>query len=384
MVRPSLDRDSFQKLLACVFAVQQSLDVQSPSTILEAQHLILNGRLDVNMAMHLVAGCARNVAGASGVAIGLLQGDQLAYLAGSGSAASYIGRRLRAALSVASSTSEKSEILRVEDAAKETKIGAAICRQFEAKSLLILPIYCDQRLAGVIEVFFNEAHVFEDGEMCSYQLMTRTLGEDLARAARAEQKKGRAVQLRATMPAAPETTRPMPRFISNNAPLPNMCPPQPSWKAPTLSIQKLPSHHVSLPRTERRIGQRVLSLVSLSHRWKVTNLVAIMFVLVATAWLGYSSGHSTVRSAKLSRQCPDPLEQRAPLIPTRPAVANTSRERSAPVPLEQASNNRTQPRQHVRIGDEEIGYVSEDVTIRHFMPKVTVAQAMKSHASRSR
>src|SRR5215468_3789485 len=126
MVRPSLDRDSFQKLLACVFAVQQSLDVQSPSTMLEAQHLILNGRLDVNMAMHLIAGCARNVAGASGVAIGLLQGDQLAYLAGSGTAASYIGRRLRAALSVASSTREKSEILRVEDAAKETKIEAAI------------------------------------------------------------------------------------------------------------------------------------------------------------------------------------------------------------------------------------------------------------------
>ena len=66
------------------------MDSQSLSAIVEVQRLIAKGELDVDGAMHLIVDCARNVANATGVAIGLLKGDQLVYRAGSGSAATYI------------------------------------------------------------------------------------------------------------------------------------------------------------------------------------------------------------------------------------------------------------------------------------------------------
>ena len=87
----SLDRESFQQLLASAFAVQESqMDSQSLSLIVEAQQLITRGDLDVDGAMHRIVDSARNVANATGVAIGLLKGDRLVYRAGSGSAATYI------------------------------------------------------------------------------------------------------------------------------------------------------------------------------------------------------------------------------------------------------------------------------------------------------
>ena len=93
----SLDRETFQQLLAAAFAVQESqIDSQSLSAVMEVQRLVTRGELDVDGAMHHIVESARNVANATGVAIGLLKGDQLIYRAGSGSSASYIGRQVDA------------------------------------------------------------------------------------------------------------------------------------------------------------------------------------------------------------------------------------------------------------------------------------------------
>src|SRR5690348_4477729 len=88
----TLDPEAFQEILASAFVVQQSLmDVQLTSAMLTVRHLIAAGKIDVNGAMHLIAGRARNVANATGAAVGVLRGDQLVYRAGSGSAATYMG-----------------------------------------------------------------------------------------------------------------------------------------------------------------------------------------------------------------------------------------------------------------------------------------------------
>src|ERR1700690_571013 len=62
----SLDRESFQKLLASAFSVQESgMDAQSLSALLELEKSIAMGEPDVNRALHLVADRARNVANAT-------------------------------------------------------------------------------------------------------------------------------------------------------------------------------------------------------------------------------------------------------------------------------------------------------------------------------
>ncbi|MFZ0289095.1 MAG: GAF domain-containing protein [Candidatus Sulfotelmatobacter sp.] len=78
MSTSTLDRESFQKVLESAFAIQQSeMDGQSLSAIVEVGRLITRRELDVDEAIHLINDRARNVADATGVAIGLPSGVQV-------------------------------------------------------------------------------------------------------------------------------------------------------------------------------------------------------------------------------------------------------------------------------------------------------------------
>src|SRR5579862_9745345 len=89
------DRASLQKMLENAYAVQESqLDPQLLEAVVEIQQQIITGDVDLDGAMRLIADRARDVAEASGVAVGLLQGNQLTYRAGSGSASVHIRRHV--------------------------------------------------------------------------------------------------------------------------------------------------------------------------------------------------------------------------------------------------------------------------------------------------
>jgi putative methionine-R-sulfoxide reductase with GAF domain len=172
----SLGRQAFQQLLANAFAVQESqIAPQSLADIMEVQRSIARGKLDLDGAMRHIVESARNVANASGVAIGLLNGGRLTYRAGTGTSAAYIGEHVTASLTVSAYTRTSREILRVENAHTDTRIEADICRQFGANALLILPIYHNQALAGVLDILFTEAHIFQDREVRTYRLMAEQI-----------------------------------------------------------------------------------------------------------------------------------------------------------------------------------------------------------------
>ena len=178
----SLDRESFQTMLANAFAVQQSgLDPRSLSAVIEVQHLITTDEFTVDQALHLVADRALKVSNAGGIAIALLEANQLVYRAGSGIAAGDVGRHVSAVLGVCTRNKAGLEILRVENANTDSRIEAEICRQFGATSLLILPIYKSESVAGVLQVHFIEAHSFLDREVRAYRLMAGLVEEAMLR-----------------------------------------------------------------------------------------------------------------------------------------------------------------------------------------------------------
>src|ERR1700692_588397 len=136
--------------------------------------------------MRHIVESARNVATATGIAIGLLNGGQLTYSAGSGSSAAFIGEHVTASLTVSANTRTSREILRVENAHTDTRIEADICRQFGANALLILPIYRNGTLAGVLDIRFNEPHYFDLPEVRAYRLMAEQIEAALFHAAQFE------------------------------------------------------------------------------------------------------------------------------------------------------------------------------------------------------
>lgn len=184
-----LDRESFDALLADAFAVQQSgLDRQSLTSLVEIQQFIASDEFDFDEEMRVVADRVLKLSKASGVAIALLHANQLVYCARVGTATKQIGSRVAAVLNVSSSGNLRQEILRVEDAAKDTRIGADICRQFGARSLLMLPIYENGALKGILQVLFDDAHSFLEPEIRLYRLMASALEQGISRRQRKVEK----------------------------------------------------------------------------------------------------------------------------------------------------------------------------------------------------
>ena len=391
----TLDPESFQNMLASAFVVQQSLiDVQLPSAILMVRRLIAAGDMDVNGVVHLIAGRAQNVAHATGAAIGLLKGDQLVYRAGSGSAATFPGLHLTAILSVSAKTKPDNEILRVEDAETDVGIGEGICRQFGAKSLLILPIYHEQML-GVLQVFFDEAHAFQDEEVRAYQSMASLIAEVMT-VSKVGHKKSVVLEL-STMPAIQPTIPPLQEAPGNSGMLASnhsIC----HARAAIAESEKLPSGRACsaaaiIPDRAKRFPWRM-------RMWKVADLTAVIIVLVTASWIAYNDGRPALptegvvapqRSNTGTQQGPTevgsvkkgfsiPLTASIPMKEVRKAARSTPRPaKVGEYEIDYISEDVTvhhctsKPAlQQAPTRDDQVEYVSEDVTVRHFAPKLAV------------
>ncbi len=358
----TVDRQSFQTLLASAFAVQQSqIGTESLSAIVEIERLIARGELDADGAMHLIADRTRSVANATGVAIGLLTGDQLVYRAGSGSAAAYIGKCVLATLTVSADTKASGELLRVENAQTDPRIEAVVCRQFGAQSLLILLIYNDRRVAGLLQVLFSEPHVFQDREVRTYRLMAGLIGEAMSGAAQLQRGENPTTKLFDISRAIRQTTPKMDERGSMPGPANKPAILQPSVAALAVT-RRLP-----VPRQPAEPATMIVRVPWHKRCWKLA-LAAVAAVLVI-AWIasGVRRPNSALGPSALQR--PNAIEQQAPSLPAKAVlVKGTSKLQTSPVPVEQARSARS-ARKRVRVGANEVEYIGEDVTVRHFTPK---------------
>jgi len=364
----TLDRESFQNLLARASLAQEYLDgqkakcpavdvppepaigeqpkepilvdyIQSLSALVAVQRSIATDDVDVDGAMALIADQARNVANASGAAIGLLEGDNLVYRAGSGGAASYIGRYVKAALSVARASGE---ILRVENTQTDARIEAAICRQFGAKALLIVPICRGRAVAGAMEILFGDAHAFQDREVRTYQLMAGLVAEAMSHAAQLELEKALVAEeekenaLSAETHGAAEAERGELSLFRQSAAVAAM------------------------------IAQGAKRLLLHQFRWKPA---AGVMVLVMAGWIAYTRRGpvSPLSTSELSRS--NAIEEHVPFAPTKPAANRTSKPQTAPVARQ---DKKKAARTTLRVW-RDVDYIAEDVTVRYVTLKPAVA-----------
>jgi hypothetical protein len=386
---PTLDRESFQKLLASTFAVQESgMRSESLAAILELQRSIRMGHLDVDGAAHLIAEWARSVANASGVAMGRLKGDQLIYTAGSGSAASYIGRRVMATFSASAPNEKGSEILRVEDTTTDGRIEAAVCRQFGVKSLLILPIYRGRFVAGVLQVLFNEAHSFQDQEVRTYWILAGLVGEAMSQAP-VIQKSGANVAPAVTEEVIEHFPAPPREPVNRVEPVEvSQVPPQiqevPAPEvAQSLPLDRLPLLHPH-PRSTRRMNHvrayklRAYNLsaykLPVYKRKRISGLVVASVMLVST-WILYTARPATMSSAAVPPpQSPNVATQQTPPSGARQISVTATAAASFPAQLECQTVRYVASAGQRRSSDlgTRVKHFGNDVTVRYFTPRTAV------------
>jgi putative methionine-R-sulfoxide reductase with GAF domain len=367
----TLDPESFQKLLSKAFAVQESgLDSESLTAIVELQRAIATGEADMDRAMDLIAGRARNVANASGIAIGLLQGDKLVYRAGSGSGVTYVGQHVMATLCVPGHNTASGEILRVENAQTDRRIEAAICRQFGAHSLLILPIYHDGTMAGVLDVLFDEAHAFQHREVFTYRLIAALVGEAMSYAARPEQKQALAADL-SSMRQSVHLTKPPQReeALNDHASVPAAATNRAIYPALGTFIAragKLPR----LTHSAWAMLKRAKHLPWYRGRWETAVGVAAAAVLVVACWIGFRDRRPALPLGVSGLRGSNALEQQMPFAPAKRVLPNGTSKPQTALGLEpgERKTSRSMP-QRVLDRNIRVRYISDDVTVRYFTPK---------------
>ena len=343
------------------------MDAQSLSALLELEKSIEMGEPDVDRAMHLVADRARNVANATGIAIALRRGDQLVYRAGSGCAASYVGRRMTAILSVSAHNEARGEILRVENAQADARIEAAICRQFEAQSLLILPIYNECAVAGVLEVLFSEPHAFQDREMRTYRWMAGLVGEAMSHDAQLGQRKTLATQAATVPHAIEQITSQMQRLPGDDKSVP-----EPTRKhgiqkvcgAATAAAGELPG--VCQPAKAAIIVTQRVPLHKL--RWNVAATGVVTALVIAACWIAYDRRPASPAGTP-SLQRSNAVQQQIPFVPAKPSPSNRASKAQTAAGGAEEAKSPSSAFKRVRSGPNEIDYIAEDVTIRHFTTK---------------
>jgi hypothetical protein len=359
----NLGREAFQELLASAFAVQESqIDSQFLAGIVEVQRMVTRGELDLDGAMSLVVDSARDVAGAAGTAIGLLERDQLIYRAGSGCSATFPGSRVKASLTASASRKGSGEILRVENAQTDTRVQAAVCRQFGANALLILPIYHELELGGVFEVLFSEAHVFEDSEVRTYRLMAALIETTMARAIQLDG------NLKAELPTVAQVVdegtpqgreyllEDKPLFsLVNNGGIYQRC-------GETLAAVR-DSRVLTQPALLARIMvQRATEVISNKPLHSLA-LAAVAAGLGVTFWMAHGSRGPA--SALGPSAAPEAVAVRSFQTSNTATPEGTFESQPAPSPVKEARAAAMRPRR-VRLGQSEVDYIGDDVTVRHF------------------
>ena len=307
------------------------MSAQSLSAGAELLRSIVAEHLDLGEALDFIAEQARSVTGASGIAIGLLNGDQLVYRAGSGIAATYVGRRVMATVSI-SASSEAKEILRVENTETDTRIEGAICRQFGVKSLLILPIYHRGATAGLLQVLFSEAHIFQNQEVRTYGLLARLASEVISYAVQLEPKEAQAPKPSVTQHGVEQASPQVHEHLQNDgrvtaARRPSICQ---AFRA-ILKAGKLAAFKQSAEAASRA-AHRAKFVPVYKRTWRS---IAAAAVLVSVTWI-VCRHHLPPKS--LASAVQRSVDERAPV------------------------------RRSVTTGKKDLDNLAGDVTVRYFMP----------------
>ncbi|MFZ0760166.1 MAG: GAF domain-containing protein [Candidatus Sulfotelmatobacter sp.] len=175
--------------------------------IVEAQHQIQMRHLELDKAMAVVADKVVKITGASGAAIGILEGKAVRYRAGAGAPALPAGSEVPIDEAICKANLRTGQVIRSEDVDTEFLFDPEPCRQRGILSLLVVPVYHDGEIVGSLELYFDKIHGYAEQDIHTCQLMAGLVTEAIGRDAGLTLKKSMAAE-RSTMLEAIERLQP--------------------------------------------------------------------------------------------------------------------------------------------------------------------------------
>jgi hypothetical protein len=206
---PGLDEGTFQQMLEAAYVLQERRKQQpvlrrklelgdTLAEIAATQEVLHSKEWDLKTSASLIAEQLQKITTATGVAVAVIQEDQLEYCAAVGNAASLAGM----AVPIDSGLSEF-----LQTAATDPALIGGLLKRQNSKSPFLFPVYHEGKVSGLLDVRFSECDAIPEQEVQSCQVMAGLMGQAIASATKKEWKQALAAE-RATMLDVLERLRP--------------------------------------------------------------------------------------------------------------------------------------------------------------------------------
>lgn len=129
---------------------------------------------DLDAALQLLADRAQYITGASGAAIALRRHGRNDMLcrASTGTNAPELGALLSTEFGLSGESVRTRQLLRCDDAERDTRVNREVCREMGIASVLVMPVVNDDQVLGVFEIFSGKANAFGERDLSAVQRLS--------------------------------------------------------------------------------------------------------------------------------------------------------------------------------------------------------------------
>jgi hypothetical protein len=128
---------------------------------------------DSNKTLDEITRSAQHATGASGAALVLSDGKVMSCRACSGELAPPVGTLLNPNAGFTATCVQTAEVVRCDDTATDSRTHGSGCFELGIRSILAVPVFDGQKVAGVLEVLSSEPKTFEERHATALKLLAR-------------------------------------------------------------------------------------------------------------------------------------------------------------------------------------------------------------------
>ena len=150
------------------------------TAIIETQRSLASTDASIEELHDTTAALSRQVLGAEGGVLALVNGDRLVYRSVSGEA-THVGFSVPLDGSLAGESFRKNRPLRCDDAEHDPRVHAGLCREIQLRSMVVTPIRAAGAPIGVIKVFSPKPNRFTTADESTLALLAESIGAVIER-----------------------------------------------------------------------------------------------------------------------------------------------------------------------------------------------------------
>ena len=159
------------------------------------QSKLVAADFDLDEFMQMSVDLLRSVFGTGGVAVELVDGDEMVYVAVDANHARYRGLRLFRDASLSGRAAREGRLLRCDDTHQDPRVDRVACEKIGIRSMVCAPLFQDGQAVGVLKAFDTAPDAFDRDDIETITLVAETLGAALGKQLQHGEREGLMVEL---------------------------------------------------------------------------------------------------------------------------------------------------------------------------------------------